>query len=153
SWRECCGNRGRLRVLVHLRLDCRKDVPGLRAATQFCVVRLVAHPARRRRTLCAVYFIEPGQCASGTAPSCESARDKTERLPRSARALCRDLAACVPRTWQLPKPHCRRAAIRPDRASAAVLEDTAKPLPAVWLQEMAALREAACAQSSRAQIA
>src|SRR5262245_16210996 len=134
-------------------MDCRKDIPGLRTATQFCIVRLVANPARHRRTFCAVYFIGPGQCAFGTAPSCERARDKTARLPRSARALCRALAACVPRTWQSPKPHCRCVAIRPDPASAAALEDIAKPLPAVWPQGTEELRETACARSSRAQIA
>ena len=43
------GDRGRIRLLVHLRLDRGEDVPALHPAPQLRAVRLVAHPRRHRR--------------------------------------------------------------------------------------------------------
>ena len=53
------GGRRRLHLLVHIRMDRRQDVPGLRAAAQLRAVCVVAYSRRWRRPVCALYSVEP----------------------------------------------------------------------------------------------
>src|SRR6476620_2696981 len=97
-------------------MDRRKDVSGLRAASQLRTIRVVAHPGRWRRTsrlVCSVK-VKRGDCETGRY--CERARDKTERVLQSAQVQCPGPEMSASRIWRLPKRCCRCAAIRPGQA-------------------------------------
>ena len=152
-WRQYHGDRGRLRLLVHLRMDRREDVPALCAAPLLRALRMVAHPGWRRRARCAVCIISLRRRGCEIVPSFGSARDKTAQLPRLARVRYRDLAVFVFPSSPRQKRYCRHVKARPGRESATASAGTAKTSPAFWQRRMELASAAACARSSSVQIA